>query len=100
MNKRPKVHTTPFYISPENYSFIRHFRQISGLNETQAFDFLLFVARNEFMPVLLEMEQIKKENPKLNFAGLYAIIHERYGEECPDCDGPSYEIPNISDATN
>jgi len=97
---RPKVHTTPFYISPENYSFIRHFRQVTGLNETQAFDFLLFIARSDFMPTLLEMEQIKKKNPKLDFVGLSEVIHERYAKDCPDCDCPSYEVPNISDATN
>jgi len=100
MNKKPKVHTTPFYISPENYSFIRHFRNVSGLDETQAFDFLLFVARNEFMPVLIEMEEIKKENPKLNFAGLYAVINERYGEDVPESECPSYGIPHVSEYTN
>jgi len=99
MNK-PKVHTTPFYISPENYSFIRHFRHVTGLNETQAFDFLLFIARSEFMPVLVEMEEIKKKNPKLNFAGLYAVINERYAQDIPECECPAYGIPNITDATN
>lgn len=98
--KKNKVQNTHFYISPENYSFLRHFRHVTGLDETQSFDFLLFVARNEFMPVLVEMEQIKKENPKLNFAGLYAVINERYGQDVPECECPSYGIPNVSEYTN
>jgi len=80
-----KKNKTVFAISPENLSFIRDFQRISGMDESYVFDFIVFIAKQELSPMLKDMEEIKKDNPHLDYAGLLDAIDEKY-ENCPVCN--------------
>ena len=83
--KKSKVKNTIFSISPENLSFVKEFQRLSGMNEEQVFDFLIFVAKQEIDPLMHDMEEIKKDNPHLDYAAPMDAIDEKY-ENCPCCN--------------
>ncbi len=88
--KKNKVQKTSFAISPENLAFIHEFQRISGMNDSYVFDFFIFMAKQELVPLMKDMEEIKKDNPHLDYAGLLDAIDQKY-ENCPNC-GP--KIPD------
>lgn len=83
--KKTKSQKVSYAISPENVSFIKEFQEISGMNNELVFDFLLFVAKQEIEPLFLDMKEIKKDNPHLDYPSLLDAIDEKY-ENCPVCN--------------
>jgi len=83
--KKKKEKNIVFSISPENLSFVENFQRVSGFNETQVFDFLIFVAQQEITPMMRDMEEIKKLNPHLDYDALLDEIDKKY-DNCPLCN--------------